>query len=258
MSTVNSKMTAIADEIRTLKGTTAAMGLDAMASNLNEANTEVDSQADLISLIQNAIDNLPEAGSSSVSGDPDLPTGYRRVNYIKFNDAQIVDTGIICNQDTTIKCVFTREVDTAMYLYGVSSSGNTATVSAYLSSGGNWRFGNRYMSRSNITVDEMLIHTSIQSKSGILAAQGNTAYSSVSAFETVGSLLIGGGRNSDGTVGNAEYIGKIFLFEMWQGSEQVLKLIPVVSADGAYRFWDLINQAFHDSITETALEGGNL
>lgn len=45
---VNTKMTAIADEIRTLSGTTESMGLDAMATNLNEANEEVSSQADLL------------------------------------------------------------------------------------------------------------------------------------------------------------------------------------------------------------------
>jgi hypothetical protein len=39
---VNSKMTAIANEVRILSGTTAAMGLDAMASNVNDANIEID------------------------------------------------------------------------------------------------------------------------------------------------------------------------------------------------------------------------
>lgn len=45
---VNSKMTAIADEIRELSGTTGAMGLDAMATHIGEANTEIDSQVELL------------------------------------------------------------------------------------------------------------------------------------------------------------------------------------------------------------------
>jgi hypothetical protein len=53
---VNSKMTAIADEIRELSGTTETMGLDAMASNLGEANNEVDSQAELLSQIATALE----------------------------------------------------------------------------------------------------------------------------------------------------------------------------------------------------------
>ena len=40
---VNSKMTAIADEIRELSGATDKLSLDTMATSLGEANDEVDS-----------------------------------------------------------------------------------------------------------------------------------------------------------------------------------------------------------------------
>lgn len=53
----NTKMTAIADEIRTLSNTTDSLGLDEMASHIGEANSEIDSQADLITQIQNALQN---------------------------------------------------------------------------------------------------------------------------------------------------------------------------------------------------------
>lgn len=53
---VNTKMTAIADEIRTLSGTTGTMGLDAMATNVNSANTKVDSQSDLLAQIVAALE----------------------------------------------------------------------------------------------------------------------------------------------------------------------------------------------------------
>ena len=62
MTTVNSKMTAIADEIRTLTNTTEAMGLDAMATNINNANTATTTQEDLISQIQAAL--ISKAGGS--------------------------------------------------------------------------------------------------------------------------------------------------------------------------------------------------
>jgi hypothetical protein len=42
---------------------------------------------------------------------------------------------------------------------------------------------------------------------------------------------------------------------MASGYAQVLKLIPVT--DGStYRFWDVVGKKFHDSITDTPLEGG--
>lgn len=65
---VNTKMTAIADEIRTLSGATVAMGLDAMATNIGNANSEIDSQADLLSQIITALE-----GKAAV-GDIELPT----------------------------------------------------------------------------------------------------------------------------------------------------------------------------------------
>ena len=66
---VNEKMTAIADEIRALSGTTEAMGLDAMATNVNGANTEVNSQTDLIGQIMTALET-----KTAPSQGVELPT----------------------------------------------------------------------------------------------------------------------------------------------------------------------------------------
>jgi hypothetical protein len=189
-------------------------------------------------------------------GDTDLPTGCRRVDYIKFSGEQIVDTGIVCNQDTKIHVIFTREASNQEYLYGVASSGNTASVTAYL--GGSWRFGNKYATKPVSTVRTELGYFVFVDKSEICVTGSITAISGVNDFETIGTLLIGTCRSSDGSVGNPQYDGKIYTFVMWNGSERVLKLIPVVDAEGNYHFWDEIGKKFHDSITDTPLEGGNL
>lgn len=62
---VNTKMTALADEIRTLSGTTDKLGLDAMKSNVNEANGEIEGQEDLIAQISAALEGKATGGGSS-------------------------------------------------------------------------------------------------------------------------------------------------------------------------------------------------
>lgn len=63
---VNSKMTAIADKIRTLLGTSGTMGMDAMSTNLGTAVNACDAQASLIQQIKTAIEEKGEGGSGSV------------------------------------------------------------------------------------------------------------------------------------------------------------------------------------------------
>lgn len=62
---VNSKMTAIADKIRTLLGITGSMGLDAMATNIGNAVNEVDAQDTLIQQIIAALNGKTAGGGSS-------------------------------------------------------------------------------------------------------------------------------------------------------------------------------------------------
>lgn len=192
------------------------------------------------------------------AGAEGLPNGYARADYIRFTGKQIVDTGVVCTQNTKIRMLFTRDSDDSMYMYGVVNSGNTASVTAYMtSSGGSWRFGNKY-SAKDIVANEELVQTAIVTKTGFIRADDTASISGVNDFETIGSLTIGAVRNADGTVAAAQFIGKILFFEMWDGSTKVLKLVPVTDGKGTYRFWDAVGQKFHDSITDTPLEGGSL
>ena len=223
------------------------------ASNLN-LDEELTEQDALIEQIKAALQGKAAGGG----GDSGLPAGYARADYIRFTGEQIVDTGIVCTQNTKIRMLFTRDSDDSMYMYGVVNSGNTASVTAYMtSSGGSWRFGNKY-SAKDIVANEELVQTAIVTKTGFIRADDTASISGVNDFETIGSLTIGAVRNADGTVATAQFIGKILSFEMWDGSTKVLKLVPVVSTDGVYRFYDEVSGTFFDSITDTPLEGGNL
>lgn len=196
------------------------------------------------------------ANSGGGESADDLPTGYVRCDYIQFSGKQIVDSGIVCSQNTKIYTYFTRESSTQEYLYGVASSYNTASVTAYL--GGSWRFGNKYATKPIGTISKYIGYGALVSNTEIGVTGSVSSISGVNDFETVGSLLIGSCRNSSGSLGTAQYNGKIFFFAMWQGEVLVLKLVPVVSGEGVYRFWDAVSKTFFDSVTDTPLDGGNV
>lgn len=57
---LNEIMTALANKIREISGTTSALGLEAMSIKAEEVNNEVDKQTDIIALIKEAVNALPE------------------------------------------------------------------------------------------------------------------------------------------------------------------------------------------------------
>lgn len=192
-------------------------------------------------------------GNESIDG---IPADYERCDYIQFNDAQVVDTGIVCNQDTKLRIIFTRESTASQYMYGVASDGNLASVTAYL--GDTWRFGNKSASKGNyVAANNDIVYTVIVDKTQIHVPNSKSALSDVDEFETEGTLLLGTCR-TNGAIQSAQFIGKIFHLEIWQGEEKVLNLVPVVSKDGIYRFWDKVSETFLDSQTEVMLGGGNI
>jgi hypothetical protein len=64
----NEKMTALADEVRELSGTTEEKSLDDLISDTTSANSEITEQTNLIDQIRQVVDTLPEAEDGSVSG----------------------------------------------------------------------------------------------------------------------------------------------------------------------------------------------
>lgn len=65
MATVNEKLAAINDEIRTMTNTTAKMGLDTMKTHLAEANAQVSEIGELVAELEAAMEGKSVGGGTS-------------------------------------------------------------------------------------------------------------------------------------------------------------------------------------------------
>lgn len=189
---------------------------------------------------------MPSAGG--------LPAGYTTCEYIQFSGEQRFDTGYVPTQDTKIDITFTCESSEAQYMYGVRNSANTASVTAYLSSSGAWRFGNTYR---NYTLSKNTKHTAIVDSTGIdMDGTKNNYVATVKSFTANATLTFGATRGTSGGLGSPQFVGKIYALKIYDDGELIREYLPCVNPQGVYGFWENVQRAFVPSDTTTAFTGG--
>lgn len=216
---------------------------------------DTDEETTVLATLQAIQNDVTRVISSLQMDNGVLPNGYTPLPSIKFTGEQAVDTGIICNQNTRIRVVFTIDEEKVMYIYGVANADHTASLTGYRSSsGGRWRFGNQFIALTT-PVNESMVWGVQVDKAGILRSNVYSNYGTVSDFTTDGTLVLGGGRLADGNVEEGtRLIGKIIAFDLYDGDELVQSFVPCKNADGVCGFWDNISKQFFTSATNTPLE----
>ena len=168
---------------------------------------------------------------------------YTFPEYLAFNADMVFDTGICCTQENTIDIAFTNEDSKARYLYGARTTNNTASITAYLTTSGAWRFGNTY--RNFTTKKSTTIHNVVVSKTGIVYdGTANKFTSTLKTFTCPWTLTIGSARTTSGAKSAAQFIGKIYHFRMYDGDALILDWIPCIKADGTNGFYDNVTGEF--------------
>lgn len=184
---------------------------------------------------------VSDSGADFIGGCPiALPEGYMEIEGIEFNADKAFDL-LKITQDNRIEVSFQRSsTSSSDYLYGVLSSGNTASVTAYCAGNGAWRFGSQLV-RPN-TADKDVHKMSIAN--GLATFDGVETKFTANSFTTPNALILGGYRDTNGSIYKT-FIGTIFFFRIWTGNILTMELIPCRRlTDGVEGFWDCVSQTF--------------
>ena len=167
--------------------------------------------------------------------------GYEAIDYVTFKANKLFDAGIIKNT-YKIEVLFERsETSKTPYLYGVITSPHTASVTAYLTSSGSWRWGSSYRGFTTNTAKMYKVEIS----NGTFVGDFTSAtFTKSSAFSTPDTLVVGGSRAASGSTSKS-YNGYIYYFRILDGSTVIADWYPCKrTSDGEEGFWDCVSQSF--------------
>lgn len=179
------------------------------------------------------------AGAEARMGDD-----YEAIDYVTFSKNKLYDLGIV-KSTQTIEVMFARSEKSATpYLYGCVTSPHTASVTAYMSSGGSWRFGSSYkgLNTNNTFINRVTISNG---KTDFNFASGTFTKST---FTTPDTVVLGGYRAASGAL-TKNYQGKVYYIRITEGSTPIIDYYPCKRlSDGVEGFWDCVSQTFVEPI----------
>ena len=173
-------------------------------------------------------------------GEARMGEGYEAIPYVTFSKNKLYDLGIV-ESTYEIEVMFARsEKSTTPYLYGCVTSPHTASVTAYLSSGGAWRFGSSYkgLSTNNTFINRTIVSNG---KTNFNFTAGTFAQST---FTTPDTVVLGGYRAASGEL-TKNYQGKVYYIRISEGDEPIIDYFPCKRlSDDVEGFWDCVTQTF--------------
>lgn len=180
-------------------------------------------------------------GKDLIAGaEAQMPAGYEALDFVTFNKDRLYDMGIVDNTQT-IEVMFARSEKTATpYLYGCVTNPHTASVTAYMSSGGSWRFGSSYkgLNTNNTFINRVII------ANGTTNFNFTTGTFTKSTFTTPDTVVLGGYRAASGAL-TKNYQGKVYYIRINEGSTPIIDYYPCRRlSDGVEGFWDCVSQTF--------------
>ena len=186
-------------------------------------------------------------GSEEFIAGAELNMGsdYESIDYVTFNADKLFDAGII-KSTYGIEVLFERtNTSDTPYLYGFVTSPHTASVTAYLTSSGSWRWGSSYRGFTSNTTKMYKVEISNGTFVGDFSS---VSFTKSSAFTTSDTLVVGGYRGTSGTT-TKQYRGYLYYFRIKEGSTYIADWYPCRRiSDGVEGFWDCVTQSFVEPV----------
>ena len=172
-----------------------------------------------------------------------LPSGYKRLEYIKSTGTQYINTGFAPNQSTRVVCdtVFAA-VSVGAWLFGARHANADRTF-------GFLTFENSYRSDFNASSNETITETqsgrfTVDKDGNITKINGSTVKTATAGtFQCSHSLFLFA-NNNNGTVGG---YGKatVYSCQIYDNGTLVRDYIPCQKPDGTVGLWDDVNSVFY-------------
>lgn len=170
---------------------------------------------------------------------------YELIDYVTFAKDKLYDLGVV-KSTYTLEVMFKRsESSSTPYLYGIVTSPHTASVTAYMSSGGAWRFGSSYkgLSTNNTNTNYTII------KNGSVNFNFTSGTFTKATFTTPNTVVLGGYRAASGSL-TKNYQGRVYFFRTTEGDTPIIDYYPCKRlSDGAEGFWDCVSQTFIEQMS---------
>ena len=226
----------------------STQGANLVASNIAEGVTIFGVEGTFEGGIDVTITQEPDAHGGNVMKVESEDVFYQPVEWITSNNK--IDLGFKTKNTMEFEAKFYRGDSTAQYLY-VSDSGSdlTTNTTAYLSSGGNWRFGNKAIALSPATGSAIV---SIQNSTGVKfngTSQGT--YSSPGTFTSTANL----GAFSSVTTSTL----RIYYLKVKDNGNLIFDGIPAREvATNKLGFYDSVSGEFFTNDSATITAGSNV
>ena len=168
-----------------------------------------------------------------------LPSGYKRLEYIKSSGKQYVNAGFKPNQKTRVsmKMKSSQSTGSNVWLFGCQKSWSTNgyAVSTYTA-----EFGNNSTTTA-FTIYDGIVHE-VDFDCGTLKIDGSTVWTSSGTFQTEFDLYLAA-INANGIASG--FNGYIYSSQIYDNGTLIRDFIPAKLSDGTIGLYDKLNGLFY-------------